>query len=133
MKSKLRKIVIDNLMYLYIVSDKYNSESQTNTLTVKVFLEGYKPTPLTIDFITLDHYFMGQILKSGVKLINRMRNIEDTVNLNEPKYIRELILQGQKNGWKGTNKFANQNGLEYLTQLGYETDILQPVKINLVH
>lgn len=69
---------------------------------------------------------MGQILKSGVKLNNTIKDTQETVNINEPKYIRELILQGQKNGWTGTNKLEKQNGLNYLTQLGYETDILLP-------
>jgi hypothetical protein len=73
---------------------------------------------------------MGQILKSGVKLTNNIKNTEDNVNINEPKYIRELILQGRENGWTGTNKLEKQNGLNYLTKLGYETDILLPTNKN---
>lgn len=69
---------------------------------------------------------MGQILKSGVELTNTIKNTNDKININEPKYIKELILQGRKNGWVGTNKMENQNGLKYLTELGYETDILLP-------
>lgn len=48
------------------------------------------------------------------------------VNINEPKYIRELILHGQKNGWTGNNKMEIQNGLTYLDELGYGIDKLKP-------
>lgn len=126
MKKKLRKITIEDAVYLYSVTDKYHLGTETNTLTVKVFLDGQKQTPLIIEFLTLDHYYMGQILKSGVKLTNIIKSTDDLVNMNEPKYIRELILQGRKNGWTGTNKIEKQNGLNYLTELGYETDILLP-------
>ncbi|SIO38912.1 hypothetical protein SAMN05421769_4055 [Chryseobacterium scophthalmum] len=126
MKNKLRRITIEDLVYLYSVTDKYHLGTETNTLTVKVFLEGRKQTPLIIEFLTLDHYHMGQILKSGVELTNTIKNTNDKININEPKYIKELILQGRKNGWVGTNKMENQNGLKYLTELGYETDILLP-------
>lgn len=128
MKNKLRKITIEDIVYLYSVTDKYHLGTETNTLTVKVFLEGHKQTPLIIEFLTLEHYYMGQILKSGVKLTNKIKSTDDNVNINEPKYIRELILHGQKNGWTGTNKIEKQNGLNYLTELGYEIDILLPIK-----
>ncbi|MBT2620841.1 hypothetical protein [Chryseobacterium sp. ISL-6] len=126
MKNKLRKITIEDVVYLYSVTDKYHLGTETNTLTVKVFLDRQKQTPLIIEFLTVDHYYMGQILKSGVKLTNILKSTDDLVNMNEPKYIRELILQGRKNGWTGTNKIEKQNGLNYLTELGYETDILLP-------
>lgn len=69
MKNKLRKIVIDNLKYLYVVTDKYHSENETNTLTLKVFLEGYKQSPLVIDFLTFNNYYMGQVLKQNNSIL----------------------------------------------------------------
>ena len=125
MRSKLRKITIDNLEYLYSVTDKYHSGTETNTLTLKVYLNGQKQTPLIIDFLTLDHYYMGQILKSGVSLVNRITSLSENVNINEPKYIRQLILKGIKNGWTGTNQVEKQNGLNYLIDLGYEIEKIQ--------
>ena len=132
MKRKLRKIVIEKLEYLYSVIDKYHSGTETNTLRVKVFLNGQKKTPLIIDFLTFDDYYMGQPLNSGIDLINKITNTFDKVNINEPKYIRELILQGQKNGWIGSNKMEIQNGLEYLTELGYDIDKLKPLTKNKI-
>jgi hypothetical protein len=52
MKFKLRKITINYLVYLYAVTDIDHPETQTNTLTVKVYLNGEKKTPLFIDFLT---------------------------------------------------------------------------------
>ncbi|MDR4952261.1 hypothetical protein REB14_08770 [Chryseobacterium sp. ES2] len=124
MKNKLRKIVIDNNEYLYLVTDQLNAGTETNTLQLKVFLSGQKQIPLIIEFITVDHYIIGQPLKSGVKLINKITNSEDEVNMNEPKYIRQFILLGLKNGWSGVNSIAVQDGLDYLNQLGFETDQL---------
>lgn len=126
MKSKLRKITIENLEYFYSVSNKYNLENQTNTLTVRIYLSGYKQTPLVIDFLTIDNYYIGQLLNAGVRLANKRTNMTDTVNINEPKYIRELILQGHKNGWTGNNKMEKQNGLNYLTESGYDAEALKP-------
>lgn len=127
MKNKLRKITINNLEYLYCISDKYHSETETNTLTIKIFLSDHRQKPLIIDFLTCDHYYAGQLLNSGINLVNKTDNTEDFVNLNHPKYIRKLIELGRKNGWTGTNKFERQNGLNYLNELGYETDILLPI------
>ena len=126
MKSKLRKITINATEYLYSVTDQYYSDTETNTLTVKVFLSGQKKTPLIIKFSTVDNYIIGQPLKSGVKLFNKIKNTEEEVNLNEPKYIKELIILGLKDGWSGTNLIAIQNGINYLNELGFETDQLKP-------
>lgn len=132
MKTKLRKITIDKLEYLYSVSNQYIPGTETNTLTVKIFLSGQKQTPLVIEFLTLDHYYMGQILKSGISLTNKVKNTVDHVNINEPRYIRELILLGWQHGWIGTNKIEKQNGLNYLMELGYDIDILLPVNKNKI-
>lgn len=126
MKNKLRKITVENTEYLYLVTDKYHSGTDTNTLTVKVFLSGEKQTPLILDFLTLDDYLMGQLLNSGIFLMNTITNSIERVNMNEPKYIQKLILKGKEKGWNGKNKMVKQNGLHYLAELGYEVDSLKP-------
>jgi hypothetical protein len=125
MKNKLRKIKIDISEYLYTVVNKYHSGTKTNMLTIKIYLSGQKQTPLILDFLTLDDYYIGQPLKSGVILTNTKTNTTTTVNINEPKYIREFILKGLKNGWTGSNNLGVQNGLEYLTDLGFEVSNLK--------
>jgi hypothetical protein len=132
MKSKLRKITIDDLVYLYAVSDIDHAETQTNTLTVKVYLSGEKKTPLLIDFLTKGQYYcLGQDftrspLLSGIDLTNKTTEVVNKININEPKHIRALILEAQKNGWNGTNKIETQNGLNYLIELGYDIKVLLP-------
>ncbi|SIS80062.1 hypothetical protein SAMN05421786_102193 [Chryseobacterium ureilyticum] len=127
MKNKLRKIVVDNLEYLYTVTDTFHPGTETNTLTVKIFLIGKKQFPLSIDFLTFDDYIMGQPLKSGVSLVNTTTNSTENVNLNEPQYIRKFILLGRENGWTGENILERQNGVQYLANLGFEIEKLKPV------
>lgn len=126
MKNKLRKIVVDHKEYLYLVTDKYHHGTETNTLTVKIFVSGNKQSPLIIDFLTFDDYIMGQPLKSGISLVNNITDSIEIVNMNEPKYIRQFIVQGLKNGWIGENMMERQNGLNYLKELGFEIEKLQP-------
>ncbi|MDM1556832.1 hypothetical protein PYS58_11395 [Chryseobacterium indologenes] len=126
MKNKLRKITVEHEKYLYLVTDKYHPGAETNTLTVKIFLSGEKQTPLIIDFLTFEHYFMGQPLKSGISLMNVVTDSLENVNINEPKYIQKLIVKGIEKGWNGKNKMEKQNGLDYLSELGYEIDSLKP-------
>ncbi|MFB9078065.1 hypothetical protein ACFFLS_18940 [Flavobacterium procerum] len=133
MKNKFRKIVIEDFQYLYTLTDKYHSENQTNTLTIRIFLKDYKQNALVLDFLTIDHPYMGQILKSGVALKNILTDTVDIVNLNEPKYIRQLILHAKKNGWQGHSKIDKQDGLSYLAALGYEVQILIPNQSKSFH
>jgi hypothetical protein len=65
-------------------------------------------------------------LQSGIPLFNSKTNESVPVNLNEPKYIREFILFGLKNGWTGINNLPTQDGLQYLTEMGFEVGHLPP-------
>ena len=79
-----------------------------------------------VEFLTIDHYYVGQLLKHNAQLHNTKTNTDETVNLNQPKYIRAMIVYGIKNGWHGTNRIETQNGLEYLTDLGFDVSFLIP-------
>jgi len=128
MKNKFRKITICNLIYLYNITNQFQPENSTNTLTLKVFLSGHKKTPLIIEFMTIDDCIRGQLLNSGINMKNTKTDTTEIVNINKPKYIRELILLGIKNGWTGFNKIDNQNGLSFLEELGFMTTDLSPGK-----
>ena len=125
MKKQLRKITINNAEFLYTISQKYQPSTKTNLLTIKVFLCGQKLTPLFIDFLTLDDYYLGNLLFVGTNLPNSTTNETTYVNLNKPKFIREFVLMGLKHGWTGTNKVEVQNGMNYLKELGFEVSKLQ--------
>ena len=128
MKAKLRKITIDNKVYLYRLQAKYYSPASTinyspavyNKLTVRIYLANHKTTPLIIEFKTIDDYYMGQPLNVGIPLPHAKSGRSIRVNINHPFYIRELILLGLKNGWTGNNNLPVQNGLEYLTELDFD-------------
>lgn len=124
MRSPLRKITINSVLYLYRVNNKYEGRDKSS-VTVKAFLAGQKQTPVTIYFLTRDHIYLGNPLNSGIYLPNIPDNTADLVNIHEPQYIREFLLLALKKGWTGNNKIDIQNGLEYLEELGYDiTDLL---------
>jgi hypothetical protein len=126
MKNKLRKITIDNNVYQYHIRTNYYLPGSTEGLTLTIFLNGKKQTPLVIDFFTLSDLYKGHPLNNGIQLLNVKTNELVQVNIHEPKYIREIILLGIKNGWEGTNTIPNQNGLAYLTEMGFDASSIQP-------
>ena len=126
MKQKLRKLVHKGQEYLYRVNTAYNTKGDnTSLLSVRIFLSGEKNTPLCIDFITIEDEFMGQPLNGNINLLNKTTQTEDTINLNEPKYIPKLIDWAETQGWTSSNKTSSLNGLLFLQSLGYDTSPLQ--------
>ena len=126
MKQKLRKLVHKGQEYLYRVNTAYNTKGDnTSLLSVRIFLSGEKNTPLCIDFITIEDEFMGQPLNGNINLLNKNTQTEDTINLNEPKYIPKLIDWAETKGWTGSQKITPLNGLLFLQSLGYDTSPLQ--------
>ena len=122
MKQKLRKLVHKDKEYLYRVDTVYNRKGDHNSLlSVRIFLSGEKNTPLCVDFITVEDDFMGQPLNGNIKLLNNITQTEDTINLNEPKYIPKLIDWAETKGWTGSQKITLLNGLPFLQSLGYDT------------
>ena len=126
MKQKLRKLVHKDKEYLYRVDTAYNRKEDYNSLlSVRIFLNGEKNTPLCVDFITIEDAFMGQPLNGNIKLLNKTTQTEDNINLNEPKYIPKLIDWVETQGWTGTQKIAALNGLLFLQSLEYDITPLQ--------
>ena len=121
MKQKLRKLIHKDKEYLYRINTAYNTKKDsTSLLSVRIFLEGEKNTPLCIDFITIDDKYMGQPLNGNISLLNKNTQTKETINLNEPKYIPKLIDWAEEQGWKGDNKISPLNGLLFLELLGYD-------------
>ena len=126
MKQKLRKLIHKDKEYLYRINTVYNTKKDnTSLLSVRIFLEGEKNTPLCIDFITIDDKYMGQPLNGNINLLNKNTQTKETINLNEPKYIPKLIDWGEEQGWKGDNKIPPLNGLLFLEFLGYDIAPIQ--------
>ena len=126
MKQKLRKLIHKDKEYLYRINTAYNTKKDsTSLLSVRIFLEGEKNTPLCINFITIEDKYMGQPLNGNISLLNKNTQTKETINLNEPKYIPKLIDWGTVQGWIASNKTAPLNGLLFLQLLGYDTTPLQ--------
>ena len=126
MKQKLRKLIHKEKEYLYRINTVYNTKKDsTSLLSVRIFLEGEKNTPLCINFITIDDKYMGQPLNGNINLLNKNTQTKETINLNEPKYIPKLIDWGEEQGWKGDNKIPPLNGLLFLELLGYDIAPIQ--------
>ena len=126
MKQKLRKLIHKEKEYLYRINTAYNTKKDnTSLLSVRIFLEGEKNTPLCIDFITIEDKYMGQPLNGNINLLNKNTQTKETINLNEPKYIPKLIDWGEEQGWKGDNKIPPLNGLLFLELLGYDIAPIQ--------
>ena len=126
MKQKLRKLIHKEKEYLYRINTAYNTKKDnTSLLSVRIFLEGEKNTPLCINFITIEDKYMGQPLNGNINLLNKNTQTKETINLNEPKYIPKLIDWGEEQGWKGDNKIPPLNGLLFLELLGYDIAPIQ--------
>ena len=126
MKQKLRKLIHKEKEYLYRINTVYNTKKDsTSLLSVRIFLEGEKNTPLCINFITIDDKYMGQPLNGNISLLNKNTQTKETINLNEPKYIPKLIDWAEEQGWKGDNKISPLNGLLFLELLGYDIAPIQ--------
>ena len=126
MKQKLRKLIHKEKEYLYRINTAYNTKKDsTSLLSVRIFLEGEKNTPLCIDFITIDDKYMGQPLNGNISLLNKNTQTKEIINLNEPKYIPKLIDWAEEQGWKGDNKISPLNGLLFLELLGYDIAPIQ--------
>ena len=126
MKQKLRKLIHKEKEYLYRINTVYNTKKDsTSLLSVRIFLEGEKNTPLCINFITIEDRYMGQPLNGNISLLNKNTQTKEIINLNEPKYIPKLIDWGEEQGWKGDNKIPPLNGLLFLELLGYDIAPIQ--------
>lgn len=123
MKNKLRKIVIDDEVYHYLIKRDLGHYC----IQIRLFLDGFKSTPLIIKFYSECDVIMGLVLYSGKLLPNHLTNTNQIVNLNEPKYIRQFILLGKQNGWTGENKMPVQDGAVYLNTLGFDVSFMNAV------
>lgn len=121
---KLRKIIVEDEVYLYVMKGNIDFSSQVSTLSLKIFLSDYKQTPLFVNFVTWDDPIIGHPLNFGFPLFKSLTGEKEVVNLNRPKYVRACILFGLEKGWNGKNKLEPLDGLEILSNLGYDVSIL---------
>lgn len=110
MKKKLRKIVISHETYLWKIETKYvqlNSEIRdfTAKITVTVYREGFRNSPLKVHFETVSDPIIGTVLTSHAF----------PENLYKPSNIETIITKAIQQGWDHTaGSFTIRNGLDLI-------------------
>ncbi len=94
MKNKLRKIIVDDKEYFWLLNTHYeliNSDVKEYRALVelKVFKSGLKKTPLTVLFDMEEDAVIGTKITSD----------SSDINLHRPAYVRVLIEAGIVWGW----------------------------------
>lgn len=122
MKSKLRNINVNQTNFKYLINEKYKKENEGYWVTtLRVFMEGFKNTPLQIKFESTDGYAIGNTLTSGVRINN------EEFNLHNPRVIRQLIEEGIAQKWNWENsKLEIPDGIKLLIDIGYSVESLKP-------
>jgi len=123
MKTKLKKIAVNEQEFLFTVSRDYGNPGKVPSLSVRVFLAGFKNTPLTVFFDTHMDY-TGNPFFSGVLLQNKATGEQEEINANFPGLIRKYIFHGKEQGWTGENTIDPVNGIRVLGEWGYDTSKL---------
>ena len=130
MKSKLRKIAVDETNYLYSVKDSYTRSSKdleaSWTTTVRVFKDGCKNTPLELLFVTKDEYITGNPLKSNYSIDRNGESHE--FNIYRPWLISLLIREGLNKNWTGVNRLTINDGMRLLQEMNFDISKLLPEK-----
>ncbi|MEK8133084.1 hypothetical protein WMW72_34985 [Paenibacillus filicis] len=124
MKKKTRKIIVNEKEYLYLINSRYHQH--ISRITLKISLKGAKSLTCTYLFDTWDDPITGSPLLVGVSLKNLETNNIENFNLHYPKTIREFVLYSLKNGWSGENVIEFKNGLEIISEMGYDISALKP-------
>ncbi|UZR97270.1 hypothetical protein [Chondrinema litorale] len=139
-KSKLRKISIDNEIYLWKAGHYHLTEFKHSKCAEKVtvYLEGFKNAPLNLLFREEDNdensiqkWIVGYPNTGIIWLFiendsNKPQTESVSINLNRPAVIRKIIEYFSSNGWspKTSNKpFIVSNGLELLDKIDFPNGI----------
>lgn len=99
MKNKLRKIVVRDNLYLWILKTHYEPIDNVRKeylahVKLTVYLNGLKNTPLTISFLLKDDPVIG----------TPFTNNAGDLNLNKPSIVKFLIEEGLSEGWNPKEK-----------------------------
>lgn len=124
MKRKKRKINVGGLEYVYVINNEY--KQHTSNISLKVSLRDSKNLTCTFLICTWDDLIQGSPLLVGVDLNNKKTNITEKYILHHPRAVRDFIVYGLENGWKGGNVIVFQDGLHIISELGYDVSWLRP-------
>lgn len=119
MKKNIRKITVNEKVYLYNIHSKY-CDRDTAMVTLRIYLESYRSTPYVMIFKCLDDYFGGASLYVGEVLFNSQTHLMEVVTLHRPYFVRLCILKALEQGWDASKMQINDNGMQFLTELNLD-------------
>ena len=114
---KLRKIVVGGETYLW--KHNYNDCDYSTPLYLLILFEKDRQAEVRVKFPLMDCPIEKGMLNSGFKATKN--GMEFTINLNEPKYIAELIqyLMNNKIDFSKGKKHLLENGYQLFNEMGY--------------
>ena len=114
---KLRKIVVNGETYLW--KHNYNDCDYSVPLYLLILLEKDRNIEMRVKFPLMDIAVEKCMLNSGFKATKNSREV--IINLNEPKYIAEVIqyLINSKIDFSKGKKHLFENGMQLLNEMGY--------------
>lgn len=133
MKKKLRKIVVNADVYLYMVSRSDDSMTR-EVATITIFKDGYKNTPLRVDFDIVfplagsptEGYRIIQFnpFVEGLELTHSETGSKENVNIYTPKWVRQYIEYALAKGWNASSS-EQLDGVQILSEWGYDVTAMQ--------
>ncbi|WP_426448319.1 hypothetical protein ACP26L_27845 [Paenibacillus sp. S-38] len=131
MKKKTREINIEEKKYVYVINQKY--QQGVSEISLSISLKGLKNMTCTFNFCTWDDPISGSPLLVGVHLKNVLSGDTESFNLHYPRTVKRFILYGLGNGWNEKSRIEFNDGLEILSNMGYEVLWLKPGRDSCVN
>ena len=69
MKNKMRKMTVNDTVYLYRIQSKYYGDNRA-VVTLRIYMEGYRNTPYVMGFQCFEGNYDGAVLAVGTTLFN---------------------------------------------------------------
>ncbi|NQX57954.1 hypothetical protein [Paenibacillus qinlingensis] len=123
MKKKTREINVGEKEYVYVINEKYHQG--VSEISLSISLKGLKNIICSFRFCTWEDH-MGSPLCVGVPLKKIASGKFEIFNLHNPRTVKQFVMYGLENGWNGANRIEFNNGLEILSNLGYDVSPLKP-------
>ena len=116
MKNKMRKVTVNNIVYLYRIQSKYYGDNRA-VVTLRIYREGYRNTPYVMGFQCFEGNYDGAVLAVGTTLFNTQTHLTEYVSLHRPYFIRLCILKALEEGWDASERQINEDGMQFLSEL----------------
>ena len=125
MKNKMRKITINDIVYLYRIQSRYYGDNRA-VVTLKIYMDGCRNAPYIMSFQCFEGNYDGAVLAVGTTVFNRQTHLTEYVNLHRPYFVRLCILKALEEGWDASEKQINNDGMQFLSELNLDISKSMP-------